>query len=58
MFFLRVNVTKVNEIHLFSTAKIDAQINCTKQLKDVNDAIEFIQEKFEDFEAGKRERER
>ena len=39
---------KVNEIHLLSTTTNDVQIKGTQQLKEVNDAIEFINEKFED----------
>ena len=48
---------KVNEIHLLSTTTNDAQIKGTKQLKEVNDAIKFINEKFEKFEAHRREKE-
>ena len=37
---------KVNKIHLRSN---DAQIKGTQQLKEVNDVIKFINEKFEEF---------
>ena len=47
---------KVNEIHLLST--ITNWIKCTQQLKEVNDAIKFINKKFEEFEADRREKER
>ena len=36
----------------------DAQIKGTQRLKEVNDAIKFINEKFEEFEADRREKER
>ena len=49
---------KVNKIHLLSTTTNDAQIKGTQQLKEVNDAIKFINEKFEEFEADRREKER
>ena len=35
-----------------------SQIKGTQQLKEVNDAIKFINEKFEEFEADRREKER
>ena len=49
---------KVNKIHLLSTTTNDAQIKGTQQLKEVNDPIKFINEKFEEFEADRREKER
>ena len=48
---------KVKEIHLLSTTTNDAQIKGTQQLKEVNDAIKFINEKLEEFEADRREKE-
>ena len=47
---------KYTEIHLLSATTNDAQIKGTQQLKEVNDAIKFINEKFEDFEADRREK--
>ena len=47
---------KVDEIHLLSTITNDAQIKGTQQLKEVNDAIKFINEKFEEFEGNRREK--
>ena len=49
---------KDNEIHLLSTTTNDVQIKGTQQLKDVNDAIKFINEKFKELEADRREKER
>ena len=49
---------KINEIHLLSITTNDAQIKGTQQLKEVNDATKFINEKFEEFEADRREKER
>ena len=51
-------VKKVNEIHLLSTTTNDAQIKGTQQLKKVNDAINLINKKSEEFEADRREKER
>ena len=48
---------KANEIHLPSTTTNDAQIKSTQQLKEVNDAIKFINEKFEEFQADRRQKE-
>ena len=48
---------KVNEIHLLSTTTNHAQIKGTQQLKEVNDAIKFINERFEEFELDRREKE-
>ena len=48
----------VNEIHLLSTTRNDAQIKGTQQLKEVNDAIKFINEQFEEIEADRRKKER
>ena len=48
---------KVNKIHLLSTTLNDAQIKGTQQLKEVNDTIKFINDKFEEFKAGRREKE-
>ena len=48
---------KVKEIHLLSTTTNDAQIKGTQQLREVNDAIKFINEKLEEFEADRREKE-
>ena len=47
---------KINEIHLLSTTTNDAHIKGTQQLKEVNDAIKFINEKLEEFEAFRREK--
>ena len=48
---------KVNEIHLLSTTTNDPQMKGNQQLKEVNDAIKFINEKFEEFEADRKEKE-
>ena len=48
---------KVNEIHLLSTTTNDVQIKGTQQLKEVNHAIKFINEKFEEFEVDRRKKE-
>ena len=48
---------KVSEIHLLSTTTNHAQIKGTQQLKEVNDAIKFINERFEEFELDRREKE-
>ena len=55
---LKNSEKKVNEIHLLSTTTNDAQIKGTQQLKEMNDTIKFINEKFEEFEADRRENER
>ena len=55
---LKNSEKKVNEIHLLSTTTNDAQIKGTQQLKEMNDTIKFINEKFEEFEADRREKER
>ena len=39
----------VNEIHLLTTTTNDAQVESTQSLKEGNDAIKFINERFEDF---------
>ena len=49
---------KINEIYQLSTTTNDAQIKDTQQLEEVNDAIKFINKKFEEFEADRREKER
>ena len=49
---------KVNEIHLLSATTNDDQIKATQQLKEVNDATKFFNEKFEEFEADRGEKER
>ena len=46
-----------NEMHLLSTTTNDPQIKDTQQLKEVNDAIKFINEKFEEFELDGSEKE-
>ena len=46
---------KVNEIHLLTTN--DVRVKGTQELKQVNDAIKFINEKFKEFEADRREEE-
>ena len=48
---------KVNEIHLLSTTANDAQIKGTQQLKEVNDPIKFVNEKFEELEVDRKEKE-
>ena len=48
---------KVNEIHLLSTTTNDAQIKGTQQLMEVNGAIKFINENFEEFEADRKKKE-
>ena len=55
---LKNSEKKANEIHLLSTTTNDAQIKGTQQLKEMNDTIKFINEKFEEFEADRREKER
>ena len=55
---LKNSEKKVNEIHLLSTTTNDAQIKGTQQLKEMNDTTKFINEKFEEFEADRREKER
>ena len=55
---LKNSEKKVNEIHLLSTTTNDAQIKGTQQLKEMNDTIKFINERFEEFEADRREKER
>ena len=52
---LEINVNKIYE--LFSTAK-DAQIKSAKQMEDVCKFMEFINEKFDEFEADRKEKER
>ena len=48
---------KVNEIHLLSTTTNYPQVKSTQQLKEVNDTTRFINKKFEEFEADRREKE-
>ena len=49
---------KVHEMHLLLTIKNDTQIKGSQHLKGANDAIKFINEKFEGFKVDRREKER
>ena len=50
--------SKVNEIYeLFSSTK-DTHIKGAKQLEDVSESIEFINEKFEEYEADWKQKEK
>ena len=49
---------KVNEIYELSSSTKDAQIKGTKQLEDVNESIKFINEKFEEYEADRKKKEK
>ena len=61
MFLLKVLILQDvhhYEIHRLSTTTNNVKIKGTQQLKEVDDAIKFINEKFEEFEADSREKER
>ena len=49
---------KVNEIYELSSSTKDAQIKGAKQLEDVNESIKFINEKFEEYEADGKKKEK
>ena len=50
--------SKNNKIYeLYSSAK-DVQIKGTKQLEDVSESINFINEKFEEYEADRKQKEK
>ena len=49
---------KVNEIYELSSSTKDAQIKGAKQLEDVNESIKFINEKFEEYEADRKKKEK
>ena len=47
---------KVNEIYELSSSTKDAQIKGAKQLEDVSESIKFINEKFEEYEADRKQK--
>ena len=49
---------KVNEIFELSSSTKDAQIKGAKQLEDVSESIKFINEKFEEDEADRKQKEK
>ena len=49
---------KVNEIYELSSSTKDAQIKGAKQLEDVSESIKFINEKFEEYEADLKQKEK
>ena len=49
---------KVNEIYELSSSTKDAQIKGPKQLEDVSESIKFINEKFEEYEADLKQKEK
>ena len=49
---------KVNEIYELSFSTKDAQIKGAKQLEDVSESIKFINEKFEEYEADLKQKEK
>ena len=49
---------KVNEIYELYFSTKDAQIKGAKQLEDVSESIKFINEKFEEYEADQKEKEK
>ena len=49
---------KVNEIYELSSSTKDAQIKGSKQLEDVSESIRFINEKFQEYEADRKEKEK
>ena len=49
---------KVNEIYELSSSTKDAQIKDAKQMEDVSESIKFINEKFEEYEADQKQKEK
>ena len=49
---------KVNKIFELSSSTKEAQINSAKPMEEVNESIKFIDEKFEEMEADRKEKER
>ena len=49
---------EVNEIYELSSSTKDAQIKSAKQLEDVSESIKFINEKFEEYEADLKQKEK
>ena len=49
---------KVNEIYKLSSSTKDAQMKDAKQLEDVSESIKFINEKFEEYEADRKQKEK
>ena len=47
---------KVNEIYELSSSTTDAQIKGAKQLEDLSESIKFINEKFEEYEADRKQK--
>ena len=47
---------KVNNIYKLSSSSKDAQIKGAKQLEDVSESIKFINEKFEEYEADRKQK--
>ena len=50
--------SKVNEIYELSSSTKDAQIKDAKYLEDVSESIKFINEKFEEYEADWKQKEK
>ena len=55
---LKILELKVNEIYELSSSTKDAQIKGPKQLEDVSESIKFINEKFEEYEADLKQKEK
>ena len=49
---------KVNEIFELSPSTKEAQIKGARHMEEVNESIKFINEKFEEMEADRKEKER
>ena len=49
---------KITEIYELSSSTKDAQIKGAKQLEDVSESIKFINEKFEEYEADRKQKEK
>ena len=47
----------VNDIYKLSSSTKDAQMKDAKQLEDVSEPIKFINEKFEEYEADRKQKE-
>ena len=50
--------SKVNEIYELSSSTKDAHIKGAKQLEDFSESIRFINEKFEEYEADRKRKEK
>ena len=50
--------SKINEFYKLSSATKDAQIKGARQLEDVSESIKFINEKFDEYEADQKEKEK